>query len=209
MEKITHRGPTAYSTFESILKENFPDTDDLLVHISYGGSDVSIHRNQSNGRNTNNRANSPIDPPHAPIQAPNPGPSPSNKTRPIEQKDDDIPLEVYTAEVYPPRKIIVKPSTRFHEGKKVSTYEMKSRNRGVLFLVNIINFKDRGQRIRNGAHVDRDNLIALFRGMGFIVFYYEDITRNVSINQCISSTLTISDLSHLFFFNVSAISKIN
>lgn len=182
LEKITHRGPSAYGTFSSILKEHFPDASDLLVHISYGTADISLIRSQS----TNNRANSPpTEPPRAPSSA-SQAPSHSNTTRPIERKDADIPLEEYDAEVFPSKKIVVKQSSRFHESEKVSTYDMKTRNRGVLFLVNIINFKDMGKRIRNGAHVDRDNLIALFRGMGFKIFYYEDITHNVSVSPSIS-----------------------
>lgn len=43
----------------------------------------------------------------------------------------------------------------------------------MLFLVNIVNFK--GKEPRNGAYVDRANMIHLFREMGFTIFYYEDI----------------------------------
>lgn len=75
----------------------------------------------------------------------------------------------------------VQKSTKFYgeDGGKVSSYRMRSSVRGVLFLVNIVQF-ERPDKKRNGADADRDNLIALFRGMGFKIFYYENLKRGVS-----------------------------
>lgn len=53
------------------------------------------------------------------------------------------------------------------------TYSMKSRNRGVLFLVNNIDFLT--QKKRNGAESDRVNLVTLFRALNFIIYYYENL----------------------------------
>lgn len=54
---------------------------------------------------------------------------------------------------------------------------MQSRhNRGVLFMVNIIDFPD-PERRRNGADVDSNSLIHLFRLMGFIVFAYDNMNQ--------------------------------
>lgn len=192
-KKITHRGPKAYNQFETILKEIFPDAAGILTHISYSYLDVSNRANGNNNSNFNTmRPMSPIERvPTAAVPVPSSTPTPkpalsdSNNTghmpgRSTIRNGHDISLEIYAAAVNPTKALKVKKSMKFHETEKVSTYEMKSRNRGVLFLVNIINFRNKGERIRNGAHVDRDNLIELFRQMGFKVFYYEDITHRVS-----------------------------
>lgn len=50
---------------------------------------------------------------------------------------------------------------------------MKSKNRGVLFLVNNIDFHTNTKR--RGADRDRVNLITLFRAFGFIIYYYENL----------------------------------
>lgn len=55
----------------------------------------------------------------------------------------------------------------------LETYSMKSRNRGVLFLVNNINFPN--LKTRKGADQDRVNLITLFRKFGFIIYYFENL----------------------------------
>lgn len=50
---------------------------------------------------------------------------------------------------------------------------MKSKNRGVLFLVNNIIFSTDSER--KGADKDRVNLVTLFRAFGFIIYYYENL----------------------------------
>lgn len=99
--------------------------------------------------------------------------------------NNNIDLVEYTGEVHPTSKYTVIKSKQFHVGKKVSAYKMDSRNRGVLFLVNNIHFKNKAHPIRNGAKVDRDNFIHVFRQMGFKILYYEDLTKQV--NYCLIS----------------------
>lgn len=86
-----------------------------------------------------------------------------------------IPLKPYTAELQPHQtmpKFI--HALKIHMHEKVSTYNMRSRHRGVLFIVNMINFKS-GHWPRHGANADRDNLVWLFRQMDFLIYYYEDL----------------------------------
>lgn len=60
---------------------------------------------------------------------------------------------------------------------------MRSQKRGALILVNNINFMNRPWRRRNGAEIDRDNLVHLFRQMGFFVCVKEDMKRYVSTKE--------------------------
>ena len=89
----------------------------------------------------------------------------------------DVVLQPYEEIIEPTFEVI--KSDKFHGGLE-DTYSMRSKQRGVFFLVNNIHFGDESDT-RQGAHVDRDDLITLFRGMGFIVFYYEDLKREVII----------------------------
>lgn len=52
---------------------------------------------------------------------------------------------------------------------------MKSKERGIFFFVNIINYKNGSKR--EGAEMDRE-LIKIFRYMNFTIFYYEEVTRD-------------------------------
>jgi len=84
----------------------------------------------------------------------------------------------------------VKRAANFGTHPKLPVYSMKSRRRGVLFFVNIINFEN-AKTNRNGAHRDRENLVTLFREINFTVFYYEDLTKIQLLdllNQLINST---------------------
>ena len=87
-------------------------------------------------------------------------------------------------QVYPdilPTTFSVKLSTRPAETHpKVPAYPMKGRNRGVAFIVNVITFLKKVHPTRNGADIDGRNLISVFQQLGFVVFYYEDITMGVS-----------------------------
>lgn len=98
---------------------------------------------------------------------------------------DSLTLKEFTLPMKSRLNVTVHKSTKFHgqeSGNKVTTYRMMSLNRGVLFLVNIIHF-DESRKKRNGADADRDNLIALFQGMGFKIFYYENLKRDVSMTS--------------------------
>ncbi|XP_001353710.1 caspase Dronc [Drosophila pseudoobscura] len=71
----------------------------------------------------------------------------------------------------------VKKSDRVHTDEVVGTYNMQSQHyRGVLLMINIIDFPDT-ERKRNGAEVDSDSLIHLFREMGFTIFAYNNMNQ--------------------------------
>lgn len=71
----------------------------------------------------------------------------------------------------------VEPAISYGSHPKLPVYSMQSARRGVLFLVNIINFVGDAMKRRDGAHHDQHNLITLFREFGYEIFYYEDLTR--------------------------------
>lgn len=56
---------------------------------------------------------------------------------------------------------------------------MNSDKRGILIIVNNIHFRQKWRR-RNGAETDRDNLVHVFRQMGFFICVQEDLTKYVS-----------------------------
>lgn len=206
IEKITHRGPEAYTLFENILKEIFPDAAEILSHTSYRNAtfvrEISIRENRQlmygdanrsptqetppstiNHINANNSAASSI-----PIPIPNAAssatpqqdmPQTSQSTRSV-SVSSRIELTEFTDEVFPNMQINVKLSDRIHGDPtaKIGTYSMKGRDRGVFILVNNIHFRNKNRR--NGAEVDRDNLVTLFRQMGFKILLYEDLCKGVS-----------------------------
>lgn len=216
LQKITHRGPKAFSTFSSILMNKFPDAYDYFSHLEtvYVEDDISLARSRTVGRshsvNNNNNTNTngvnnsvenPRDrsPPKTnngndvtlrPIEREQSPPTPlgaigstaNGSTANGSNTDDVFGLKEFTLPLKSRHNYAVQKSTKFHgleSGSKVSTYRMRSTNRGVLFLVNIVHFDQQGKK-RNGADADRDNLIALFREMGFKIFYHENLKRDVN-----------------------------
>lgn len=182
IEKITHRGPTAYKIFERILKELFPHAAETLTNTPL---DVSIrsrlHRMQSNNGNQNetNHIRVPVPQPVITVRQ-------SSSEKPSQtadaKKKDRIELKEYTEPVRPTVNLPFKYSAKIHgldDCSKVGVYPMNSRNRGIFIMVNNVSFAS--NRYRNGALVDRDNLIHLFRKMKFKVFYYEDLVKDVSV----------------------------
>lgn len=85
-------------------------------------------------------------------------------------------LKEYTEEIETPRFLKnIQLSTEIIDSHfHLETYSMKSKTRGVLFLVNNISFSH--LEFRKGADEDRVNLITLFRKFGFIVYYFENLS---------------------------------
>lgn len=208
LEKITRRGPKAYAIFEAILREKYPDAFDILNHVSYLNdehfNDISIRRansrpgpanqsppnqnilnhlidqnqqqNEMNGNHIENRPNVNDDLENAIAIQPS-----TSVARDTYNRANELTLTEFTDPVQPRLQFHVRKSTHAHglePGNKIPVYPMNSKNRGVLFLVNIINFE--AKKFRKGAHADSDNLITLFREMGFKIFCYEDLTKTVS-----------------------------
>lgn len=214
LQKITRRGPKAFSAFSSILMNKFPDAYDYFNHLETVYDDISLARSRTSGRShiVNNNNNTNTNCVNNSVENPRECSPPKTNTmndvtlRPIEREqspptplgaigstangstsngsktDDVVCLKEFTLPLKSRHNYAVQKSTKFHgleSGSKVSTYRMRSINRGVLFLVNIVHFDQQGKK-RNGADADRDNLIALFREMGFKIFYHENLKRDVS-----------------------------
>lgn len=195
-EKITHRGPKAFQGLVDICRGNFVDAANLLqrkssrfIPISNSDNDddddddrfVSIrgkrHEEKKDKRKNRDKQNDAQ--PLLGDARPPANVDITDKSVSRTDAERNMKLELFTREVQPTKLTInVTKSRKFHTHKTLATYDMKSRHRGVFFLVNIINFNKKDPR--NGASVDRDNLITLFRGMEFKIFYNEDITSGVS-----------------------------
>lgn len=84
-----------------------------------------------------------------------------------------IPLELYAYSVEQTFHVIKAVQ---YCSRNILVYQMRSKNRGILFLVNIIEVKNQPHNYRNGAICDKEKLITLFRQFGFKIFYYENLT---------------------------------
>lgn len=60
--------------------------------------------------------------------------------------------------------------------RRAEPYTMDGKNTGVLFLVNNFDYPDPKMR-RMGTEVDKERMLDLFNQMGFIIFYYENLTK--------------------------------
>uniref|UniRef100_A0A6B2E8A4 Putative caspase nc n=1 Tax=Phlebotomus kandelakii TaxID=1109342 RepID=A0A6B2E8A4_9DIPT len=163
--KIPKRGPKAYAKLLEICSEDFPVAYTIL--------------NKSTGKNLGQMASvsqprepfTPLDEPDIPDMNLGDGLCMSFCK---EESPSTPELKPYSGPVVNHLNLTVKKSTRIHTNPKLKVYKMKSRNRGVLLLINIIKFKN-AKLNRFGANYDRDNLIYLFTELGFTIYYEEDI----------------------------------
>lgn len=165
LEKITCRGPDAYAAFANILATNYPSAYDILQNDNDANSTVAMSASDVvlscfpffSGRKTNTQ---------------------SDDEDEVDEADDEGPAGLSEFQRELPRvKFVVKKSEMIHYLPDIGTYTMESKLRGVAFIANIIHFDNYSRR--NGAEADRDNLVSLFKQMGFTVFYYEDLTKSV------------------------------
>lgn len=200
--------------------DKFPGAHDLLHHLEPAYGEISItqmraigtsrynNNNITNNNNYNNNNNSAmtrrertplinenVAAPEPIVQA-QPPPAPSTTMTNVVGG-----LHEFTHPIKAHQQFSVRKSTKFHgldRGSKVSTYRMNTKNRGVLFLVNIVHFEFHSSKQRKGADVDRDNLIALFREMGFKIFYYEDLTKDVCLTKRCANRCEFNEFSFLY-----------
>lgn len=160
LTKLTKRGPKAYLAFKDICWRHFPDAYKILdPHFPTHYGEYHNSGGSLTGRN--------------PDLVP-PPPNYHSKEQPS-RVSAQHELKPYEEQVYPDKNLgPFQFSTRIHLHPKVATYNMRSKHRGVLFFVNIINFTQK-DRTRKGAEMDRNNLISVFRKMDFTIFYYEDL----------------------------------
>lgn len=171
-EKITRRGPNAYEMLLAICRDlNYSDAYQILKPNSYNGQMHSTHGNPKSMDDKDNSTDKPI--------------KPNIRMKPITESNSKISTQIpqiarslelipYTDNVADDIKWQVKKSTVIHSCDKLNTYPMNGKCRGIFCFINIINFKNHQKR--NGAIEDKKNLIHLFRGLGFTIFYYEDVT---------------------------------
>lgn len=196
-EKITHRGPKAFQGLVEICKGNFVEAAHLLQRkasrlipfTNFDNNDddddddgtISIRGKRREGEEKKDKRKGRDKPNGVQVSLDaKPNVDITDKSVSRADAERNVKLELFTGEVQPTKLAInVTKSKKYHTHKTLATYDMRSRHRGVFFLVNIINFHNKEPR--NGASVDRDNLITLFRGMEFKIFYNEDITSGVSI----------------------------
>uniref|UniRef100_A0A1Q3FLD2 Putative caspase-1 n=1 Tax=Culex tarsalis TaxID=7177 RepID=A0A1Q3FLD2_CULTA len=196
-EKITKRGPTAFQTLLDICQINFPAAYKLLK----GGPAAGLNQSQNLAVGQHETFNSTFHPNRRRAVSANYGESSSqlaiqqqklerfsigsrsisaededakNNNQEIETTDGKMRLVEYTEPVQEFYKVEL--TTRPQRSRLLEVYPMTSASRGIIFIVNIIRYKNNTHPTRNGAEVDRDNLVSLFRQLGFKVFYYEDLT---------------------------------
>uniref|UniRef100_A0A2M4AQU3 Putative caspase-1 n=1 Tax=Anopheles triannulatus TaxID=58253 RepID=A0A2M4AQU3_9DIPT len=182
-EKITKRGPKAFTILLDICQRHFPGAYALLYPASNNNnqmhSTLNPKRQRSISFNVLSRSNTQRS--QGDVED---GKNIMSSTLSEESK---CCLEVYPNML--PHTFTVtltrSPSsmdTTFDaqrgQNVKVPSYSMKSRNRGVAFIVNVIDFVKNVHPKRNGADIDGRNLISIFQQLGFVVFYYENITKS-------------------------------
>lgn len=160
--KLTKRGPDAYKTLVAICDHDFVNASRILREF------------ESLKQNRDIRDPVTLRPRHRPITSS----SNNNNNRRNQDVVANIELEVFTAECIPISFTEVIKSTKFHQ-TDMQCYPMQTQNRGFAFIVNILDFSSASPP-RNGGDKDKVNLVALFRQMGFVVMYFENITSAVS-----------------------------
>uniref|UniRef100_A0A336LMF0 CSON011090 protein n=1 Tax=Culicoides sonorensis TaxID=179676 RepID=A0A336LMF0_CULSO len=181
LKKITERGPTAFTVFKGICETDFKEAADILKFSPIDDNQKTfLSISESKRENERERREmyegkslSRVDAKSEPSTSNNGSSSSSSKSN-GNKNENLLRLEAYDG---PIQKILeVKRATRFGTVTRpgIETYSMKSKHRGVLFLVNIIDFKEKDKR-RNGAESDKEVLLDLFNQMGFKLFYYENI----------------------------------
>lgn len=154
LEKITHRGPMAFPVLLKICLVHFLEAHDILTGVKFNSLRTPVENlpvNSEDGVDTCGIG---------------------NEFRVLSLRKFDEVLEPSAFEVI--------KSDRCYSNDTSACYAMSSRNRGVALIINIVNFDLKRDRPREGALVDKRDLINLFRGLGFIVYYYQDITKIVS-----------------------------
>uniref|UniRef100_A0AAG5DXJ1 Caspase n=1 Tax=Anopheles atroparvus TaxID=41427 RepID=A0AAG5DXJ1_ANOAO len=173
-EKITKRGPKAFNTLLDICQRQFPKA---YAELNPASNDQQMHSTLNPQRVRSVSCN--VAPKAFAIRGP------SSQLELVDGKNNNVAAESLTEEskctllVY--EDILPSFTVTLSNGPaathpKVLAYPMKSRRRGVAFIVNVVTFVKDVHPKRNGADIDGQNVISLFQQLGFIVFYYEDIT---------------------------------
>ncbi|KAH8369985.1 hypothetical protein KR093_001763 [Drosophila rubida] len=177
--KITKRGPLAYEDLKKVLRRlGYVDALRILDSVDNQNNEfISINQRPS-GSSNNNVVNS-----NSNVHSNNNNNGNNNSkldtdivdNRLKSPSDPEWRLQPYTTPVVGQTRVVIK-SDRIHTDK-LPTYKMQSQHdRGVLFIVNIIDFLDPGKK-RSGAEGDGDSLIHVFREIGFTIFNYHNLNQ--------------------------------
>lgn len=191
--KLKHRGPKAFQRLLEIFKENSYErafnllSSSTVPAQSYTNTTPVVTEDNrfvsiSNTRNTNlqrTQSNTlPSSNGNGLLDVKNNNEKIPSQTDGCQLSKRTIKLEPYTAKTsFNIENLEVKKAEDFGKHTLLPTYSMRSRRRGVFFFANIIKFQD-SKTDRRGAERDHDNLVTLFREMGFTIFYYENLTRD-------------------------------
>ncbi|XP_053674011.1 caspase Dronc [Anopheles nili] len=179
-DKITKRGPKAFDVLLDICQKEFPKAYPLLKPSSY---DHQMHSTHNPQRVRSVSCNVPPKPYSFRSQGDVEDGKNNNLATSVLMEESKCMLQVYP-DILPTSFSVKLSRGPIETHPKVSSYPMKSRNRGVAFIVNVITFVNDIRSKRNGADIDARNLISVFQQLGFIVFYYEDIT-SADLNELI------------------------
>ncbi|XP_073837448.1 death regulator Nedd2-like caspase isoform X1 [Musca autumnalis] len=201
LKKITKRGPDAFQTFCRICADLHYDT--VLGILVNNDRYVSIHNNKiniaaatippsqeyvdrTNHSTTNNSNNNNEDSRRSSISNADDDDDDENIDGAYQQIDrrrsSTKPLnsinvlEEYTGEIRPKVLHTVRKAKKIHKHPSLDTYPMQTKeNRGVFFMVNIINFPEEHHR-RDGADEDAHSLLHVFKELGFKLFSYTNLS---------------------------------
>ncbi|XP_068148589.1 caspase Dronc [Drosophila tropicalis] len=175
--KITKRGPTAYGLLlQAVRSQGCLQAVQILESTNQRPNEqpfISIATMQNNRNSTDIVDTTTLPVPVAVPPTVVEGPCASK------EKVHDVtgPVTPYEDPVVGQTRVVLK-SDRIHDNSALGIYTMQTKhNRGVLFMVNIIDFPDSKKR-RNGAEIDSDSLIHIFREMGFIIFAYKNVNQD-------------------------------
>lgn len=203
-EKLTHRGPEAFGKLVEVFRDANIDegykllSPSVVAPHSIGFPAVMENRYLSIRETVNLNRQTINVPQVSPNELARSNIINNNLSDPEDSKSTDgiassksqksLKLEPYTKETV--STVEVKKAEHFGSHRLLPVYPMKSKRRGVFFFLNIINFQNE-KGVRKGAHRDRENLVSLFKELGFTVFYYEDLKRHEFLDlldQLINST---------------------
>lgn len=87
-----------------------------------------------------------------------------------------ITLHQYEDTIQPKKKVCVREASRIFKHPSIDTYPMESKNnRGVFFMVNIVDFPADKRRL--GADEDTHSLLSLFKQLNFKLYAYKNLSQ--------------------------------
>lgn len=173
--KLTKRGPNAYEDLIEVLSQLKFDKAVIILRAPKISSSQYISMHKHNQLTPTLPQPIPNDTEEQPSEQAHVLPEGCYSSK--DYVDSKQPrLEPFTKKIEMPEGFVVHKSKVIRYDKKIKIYPMKTRNRGVFFMVNIIQFKQKNIKRRSGAEMDSKYLLCLFQELGFLCFQYENLT---------------------------------